>query len=252
MSILLNKNTNILVQGITGSEGSFHTEQMIEYGSKVVCGVTPGKGGQKVTMKELPVFNSIHDAKKEFQIDATVIFVPPRFAAKAKPYIDKIPAGFFSDMMYAELDRAILGAPLDVSENPAKLIASKVNAARQVSVIKPELVVLALLLQNPELAGVIEEIDPKWELVNFTTKDGLLDILRTIDRFQPKNTSRLLENYRDDGVKFDWLSRLANKPVVPDGAEGFDVKAEFRGAFMRVLELGKKLPFEEVIEKGLK
>ena len=83
MSILLNKNTNILVQGITGSEGSFHAEQMIEYGSKVVCGVTPGKGGQTATENKLPVFNSIHDAKKEFQIDATVIFVPPRFAAQA-------------------------------------------------------------------------------------------------------------------------------------------------------------------------
>ena len=83
MSILLNKNTNILVQGITGSEGSFHAEQMMEYGSKVVCGVTPGKGGHTATINKLPVFNSIDDAKKEFQIDATVIFVPPRFAAKA-------------------------------------------------------------------------------------------------------------------------------------------------------------------------
>ena len=83
MSILLNKNTNILVQGITGSEGSFHAEQMMEYGSKVVCGVTPGKGGHTATINKLPVFNSIDEAKKEFQIDATVIFVPPRFAAKA-------------------------------------------------------------------------------------------------------------------------------------------------------------------------
>lgn len=83
MSILLNKNTNILVQGITGSEGSFHAEQMMEYGSKVVCGVTPGKGGHTATINKLPVFNSINEAKKEFQIDATVIFVPPRFAAKA-------------------------------------------------------------------------------------------------------------------------------------------------------------------------
>ena len=83
MSILLNKNTNILVQGLTGAEGSFHAEQMIEYGSKVVCGVTPGKGGENATSKKLPVFNSIADAKNEFQIDASVIFVPPRFAAKA-------------------------------------------------------------------------------------------------------------------------------------------------------------------------
>ena len=83
MSILLNKKTSILVQGITGSEGLFHAQQMLDYGSNVVCGVTPGKGGQTVTEKNLPVFNSIEEAKKEFSIDATVIFVPPRFAANA-------------------------------------------------------------------------------------------------------------------------------------------------------------------------
>ena len=83
MSILLNKDTNICVQGITGSEGLFHTEQMIDYGSKVLCGVTPGKGGQKATKENLPVFNSVMEAQKEFKIDASVIFVPPRFAANA-------------------------------------------------------------------------------------------------------------------------------------------------------------------------
>ena len=83
MSILLNKETSILVQGITGSEGLFHAQQMLDYGSNVVCGVTPGKGGQTATENNLPVFNSIEEAKKEFSIDATVIFVPPRFAANA-------------------------------------------------------------------------------------------------------------------------------------------------------------------------
>ena len=83
MSILLNKDTKILVQGITGSEGLFHTVQMLDYGSKVVCGVTPGKGGETVTENNLPVFNSIADAKEKFEIDASAIFVPPRFAAKA-------------------------------------------------------------------------------------------------------------------------------------------------------------------------
>ena len=83
MSILLNKKTSILVQGITGSEGLFHAQQMLDYGSNVVCGVTPGKGGQTATENNLPVFNSIEEAKKEFSIDATVIFVPPRFAANA-------------------------------------------------------------------------------------------------------------------------------------------------------------------------
>ena len=83
MSILLNEKTSILVQGITGSEGLFHSQQMLDYGSNVVCGVTPGKGGETATTNNLPVFNSIEEAQKEFLIDATVIFVPPRFAANA-------------------------------------------------------------------------------------------------------------------------------------------------------------------------
>ena len=83
MSILLNKDTTILVQGITGSEGLFHTEQMLNYNAKVLCGVTPGKGGEFVTQKSLPVFNSIQEAKEKFEINATAIFVPPRFAANA-------------------------------------------------------------------------------------------------------------------------------------------------------------------------
>ena len=83
MSILLDKNTNILVQGITGSEGLFHTEQMLKYNAKVLCGVTPGKGGESVTEQNLPVFNSIEEAKEKFDINATAIFVPPKFAASA-------------------------------------------------------------------------------------------------------------------------------------------------------------------------
>ena len=83
MSILLNKNTTILVQGITGSEGLFHTEQMLKYNAKVLCGVTPGKGGESVTEQNLPVFNSIEEAKEKFDINATAIFVPPKFAASA-------------------------------------------------------------------------------------------------------------------------------------------------------------------------
>ncbi len=83
MSILLNKDTTILVQGITGSEGLFHTEQMLKYNAKVLCGVTPGKGGESVTEQNLPVFNSIQEAKENFDINATAIFVPPRFAANA-------------------------------------------------------------------------------------------------------------------------------------------------------------------------
>ncbi|MEM7039768.1 MAG: succinate--CoA ligase subunit alpha, partial [Bacteroidota bacterium] len=81
MSILVNSNSRILVQGFTGKEGSFHAGQMIEYGSKVVGGVTPGKGGQE--HMNLPVFNTMEDAVKTTNANVSVIFVPPRFAADA-------------------------------------------------------------------------------------------------------------------------------------------------------------------------
>jgi len=81
MSILLEKKTNVVVQGITGSEGSFHASQMIEYGTNVVAGVTPGKG--KTKHLGVPVYNTVADAVKEQKAEASAIFVPPPFAADA-------------------------------------------------------------------------------------------------------------------------------------------------------------------------
>jgi succinyl-CoA synthetase alpha subunit len=83
MSILLDKKTRVVVQGITGGEGSFHTKQMIEYGTNVVAGVTPGKGGQKFEDTNVLIFNTVADAVKETKADAAAIFVPPAFAADA-------------------------------------------------------------------------------------------------------------------------------------------------------------------------
>ncbi|GIX42099.1 MAG: succinate--CoA ligase [ADP-forming] subunit alpha [Leptospiraceae bacterium] len=82
MAVLVDKNTRLLVQGITGKEGSFHTQQMIEYGTKVVAGVTPGKGGQK-SEHGVPIFNTVKEAVEKEGVNATVIFVPPAFAADA-------------------------------------------------------------------------------------------------------------------------------------------------------------------------
>ncbi len=79
--ILIDRNTRVLVQGITGREGSFHTRQMLDYGTKVVAGVTPGKGGQEV--HGVPVYNSVKEALKEHEIDASIIFVPAFAAADA-------------------------------------------------------------------------------------------------------------------------------------------------------------------------
>ena len=81
MSILVDKKTRLVVQGITGSEGSYHTRQMVEYGTKVVAGVTPGKGGTR--FESIPIYNTVEDAVKEQKANTSIIFVPPAFAADA-------------------------------------------------------------------------------------------------------------------------------------------------------------------------
>src|SRR3990167_6027290 len=81
MSILIDRDTRVVVQGITGGEGSFHTKQMVEYGTRVVAGVTPGKGGQ--AFEGIPVFDTVEQAVKATGANASAIFVPPAFAGDA-------------------------------------------------------------------------------------------------------------------------------------------------------------------------
>ena len=89
MSVLVDKNSKIIVQGFTGKEGTFHSTQMIEYGTNIVGGVTPKKGGLKHL--DLPVFNSVRDAIDETDANTSIIFVPPAFAANA--IIEAVEAG---------------------------------------------------------------------------------------------------------------------------------------------------------------
>ena len=81
MSVLVNKESRVIVQGFTGKEGTFHSQQMIEYGTNIIGGVVPGKGGQSHLDK--PVFNSVYDAVQKEGADTAIIFVPPKFAADA-------------------------------------------------------------------------------------------------------------------------------------------------------------------------
>ena len=83
MSILVNKNSKVIVQGITGAEGEFHTKQMLEYGTNVVGGVTPGKGGQKTIDETINVYNSVEESVIDTDANTSIIFVPPPFAADA-------------------------------------------------------------------------------------------------------------------------------------------------------------------------
>src|SRR4249920_1181620 len=82
MAIFIDENTRLVVQGITGRDGSFHTAQMIAYGTRVVAGVTPGKGGQTFE-GTVPIFNTVHDAVQKSGANASVIYVPPMYAADA-------------------------------------------------------------------------------------------------------------------------------------------------------------------------
>ncbi len=83
MSILVNKNSKVIVQGITGGEGAFHSQQMIDYGSNIVAVVTPGKGGSFILEHNIPVFNSVEEAQSNTNANVSIIFVPPAFASEA-------------------------------------------------------------------------------------------------------------------------------------------------------------------------
>jgi len=170
MSILVDENTRVVVQGITGNEGMFHTRQMVEYGTKVVAGMTPGKGGQKVG--GIPVFNTVMEAVKETKANASAIFVPPPFAADA--ILEAAEAGVPMIVCLTEgiptLDMVTVRKYLE--ETGAKLVGP--NCSGIISPGKCKIGIMAGYIHKPGRVGIISRSGTlNYEVVYQLTKNGV-------------------------------------------------------------------------------
>jgi len=170
MSILVDEKTTVVVQGITGNEGMFHTRQMVEYGTKVVAGVTPGKGGQKID--GVPVFNTVSDALAKTGATASAIFVPPAFAAEA--ILEAADAGIPLIVCLTEgiptLDMVTVRAYL--KEKGANLIGP--NTPGIISPGKCKIGVMAGYIHQPGAVGIISRSGTlTYEVVDQLTKKGI-------------------------------------------------------------------------------
>jgi len=170
MSIIVDEKTRVVVQGITGNEGLFHTRQMVEYGTKIVAGVTPGKGGQ--TVDGIPVFNTVTEAVRETRANASAIFVPPAFSADA--IMEAADAGLRTVVCMTE------GIPtLDMIQvkhylkgRTARLIGP--NTPGIISPGKCKIGVMAGYIHKPGTIGVISRSGTlTYEAVDWLTRSGL-------------------------------------------------------------------------------
>ena len=170
MSILIDENTRVVVQGITGNEGMFHTRQMVEYGTKVVAGVTPAKGGQKID--GIPVFNTVSEAVKNTSANAAAIFVPPAFAADA--ILEACDAGISTIVCLTEgiptLDMVIVKEYL--KKRGSKLIGP--NTPGVISPGKCKIGVMAGYIHKPGTVGIMSRSGTlTYEVVGQLTKRGI-------------------------------------------------------------------------------
>jgi len=170
MSILIDEKTRVIVQGITGKEGMFHTKQMIEYGTKVVGGVTPGRGGQFV--EGVPVFNTVEEAVKNTAPDVTVIFVPPQFASDAM--MEAADSGLSLIVCLTEgiptMDMIFVKKYL--KERGSKLIGP--NTPGIISPGKCKIGVMAGYIHKPGSIGIMSRSGTlTYEVVNQLTKKGI-------------------------------------------------------------------------------
>jgi DNA primase len=168
----------------------------------------------------------------------------------AKPDIEKIPAGYFRDMMFVRLKELSGKSDLDVLETPATLVSNKGIASKERLKLTPERVVIALLLQKPELAEIVEELEPKWNELSFLSKGLLLDILGVIERKQIKTTAVLSEEYRGTDNEKD-VSWLANLEVMPRENDEFNEGDEFKGALLRVIDQGRRQYNDDLVMRRL-
>jgi succinyl-CoA synthetase alpha subunit len=170
MSILVDKRTRVVVQGITGNEGLFHTRQMVEYGTKIVAGVTPGKGGQKID--GIPVFNTVAGAVRESGANASAIFVPPAFAADA--ILESADAGIPLVVCLTEgiptMDMVIVSHHL--KEKGTNLVGP--NTPGIISPGKCKIGVMAGYIHKPGTVGIISRSGTlTYEVVDQLTKKGI-------------------------------------------------------------------------------
>jgi succinyl-CoA synthetase alpha subunit len=170
MSILVDEKTKVVVQGITGNEGMFHTRQMVEYGTNVVAGVTPGKGGQKID--GIPVFNTVSEAVKGSHANASAIFVPPAFAADA--ILEAADAGVSTIVCLTE---GIPTLEMVMVREYLKRRKSKLVGPNTPGIISPgkcKIGVMAGYIHKPGTMGIISRSGTlTYEVVDQLTKKGI-------------------------------------------------------------------------------
>jgi len=170
VSILVNEHTGVIIQGITGNEGAFHTRQMVEYGTKIVAGVTPGRGG--IFFDGIPVFNTMEQAMREVDAHASAIFVPPPFAADA--IMEAVDAGIKLVVCLTEgiptLDMVAVKAYMEGTDS--QLIGP--NTPGVISPGKCKIGVMAGYIHKPGKVGIISRSGTlTYEVVDQLTKRGI-------------------------------------------------------------------------------
>ena len=222
MSIIINKDTRVIVQGITGKEGSFHTSQMIEYGTKIVAGVTPNKGGQTAINNSVPVFNTVKEAKNATDANASIIFVPPKFAADA--IIEASEAGVETIICISE------GIPIN-DMLKAKRVTENNNTR----------------LVGPNCPGVITVDECKLGIMpGFITKKGTVGVISKSGTLTYEAIDQLVKN----GLGQTTALGIGGDPIIgtdmKDAVELFENDSETEGIII-IGEIGGTMEIETAL-----